>query len=129
MRSEKSIKGITVRNEECKISQYADDSMLILNGSQQSLKQALALLDEFRNISGLKINYDKTDALWIGSLCKNKDILFPEKNIQWSTDRVKALGVWFSVTNKNTIAHINYTEKLASLKMYLITGTLEGSLC
>ena len=36
-----SIKGIYVDQEEIKISQYADDTTLILNGSQASLSAAL----------------------------------------------------------------------------------------
>ena len=66
IRKEQSIRGINVLGVECKISQYADDTTLILDGSKSSLQKALDLLDIFANISGLHVNYEKTEALWIG---------------------------------------------------------------
>ena len=103
--------GILVKNEECKISQYADDSALILDGNILSFEHALKLLDEFTYISGLKVNYDKSEALWIGSQRDNTNIYFPERKIQWSRDKVNALGVWFSATNQD-IVYLNYAERL-----------------
>ena len=79
VRCNENIKGISVKNEECKISQYADDSILILDGNILSFEHVLKLLDEFAYISGLKVNYDKTEALWIGSMRESIDIFFPEK--------------------------------------------------
>ena len=68
IRNHKQIKRIRILDEECKVSQYADDTTLILNGSDVSMQQSFYLLDSFAEISGLKVNYEKTEALWIGSL-------------------------------------------------------------
>ena len=65
----KKIKGISINGKEYKLSQYADDTQLILDGTEKSLKSALNLLKQFYLMSGLKINVDKTRALWIGSSC------------------------------------------------------------
>ena len=46
----KDIKGISINGREFKISQFADDTSLILNGSQESLFNALKILDKFANI-------------------------------------------------------------------------------
>ena len=43
-----------------KLSQYADDTSLILDGSEKSLNAALDELDWFAKISGLNINFSKT---------------------------------------------------------------------
>ena len=56
IRRDHSIRSIRVRGVECKISQYADDTTLILDGSAASLQKALELLDKFALISGLKVN-------------------------------------------------------------------------
>ena len=61
---------------ECKISQYTDDTTFILDGSQSSFSRSLYLLDSFGLISGLKVNYAKTEGLWIGS-CKSSEITLP----------------------------------------------------
>ena len=61
------IKGISVGNVECKLSQYADDTTMILDGSQASLERSFALLDSFGQLSGLRVNCEKTEVLWTGS--------------------------------------------------------------
>ena len=47
--------------------QYADDTTMILDGSQASLERSFALLDSFGQLSGLRVNRGKTEVLWIGS--------------------------------------------------------------
>ena len=43
-----------------KLMQFADDTTLILDGSVNSLQAALNILELFGDISGLKINTEKT---------------------------------------------------------------------
>ena len=95
MRNNKDSKGIFVHGNEIKISQYADDTTLILDGTKKSLTSSLQVLDDFKTISGLKLNNRKTEVLWIGANAGRKDILCPEKDLKWVTDKVKALGVVF----------------------------------
>ena len=60
VRNNKSIKGIHINQSEHMISQYADDTSVILDGSEKSLNEMLKELKDFANISGLKINFEKT---------------------------------------------------------------------
>ena len=39
-----------------KLSQYADDTTLTLDGSEQSLDESLRLLDIFESMSGLRLS-------------------------------------------------------------------------
>ena len=110
VRNNDGIKGIRISDTECKISQYADDTTLILDGTDISAKHSLGLLDSFAEISGLKINYEKTEALWIGSFRFQKRRIETSKNILWSFCKVNALGVWFS-TIKEESAMLNFQEK------------------
>ena len=59
IRKEQSIRGINGLVVECKISQYVDNTTLILDGSKSSLQKALNLLDIFANISGLHLTMKK----------------------------------------------------------------------
>ena len=59
IRTNKDIEGIFIKGNEIKISQYADDTTLILNGSEKSLTSALHDLELFSTISGLKLNNKK----------------------------------------------------------------------
>ena len=46
IRNNKDIKGIHINNKEFKLSQYADDTQLLLDGSEISLKEALLTLKQ-----------------------------------------------------------------------------------
>ena len=54
---------------------------LILDGSEKSLTSAIQILDDFGNISGLKFNYSKTEALWIDSKIGHEQIIVSGKNV------------------------------------------------
>ena len=77
IRKNQGISGIVIDNIECKISQYADDSTVILDGSNRSLLQTLETLDLFERMSGLKVNEEKTNVVYIGSLANQ----MPNPNI------------------------------------------------
>ena len=108
-RNNDGIKSICISETECKISQYADDTTLILDGTDNSAKHSLGLLESFAEISGLKFNYEKTEALWIGSLRLQKRIEI-NKNILRFFCKVNALEVWF-LTIKEESAMLNFQEK------------------
>ena len=56
VRNSKSIRGFSLGNDKVKISQYTDDTTLILDGSENSLTPAIQILDDFGKISRLKLN-------------------------------------------------------------------------
>ena len=115
IRKNENIKGITINEQEIKISQYADDTTLILDGSTVSFTTSLQILDLFSEISGLRLNNKKTVALWIGANTGKETNLAPEKDFKWVKDKVKALGVWLS-TNPETTIEANYNEKLTKVR-------------
>ena len=110
IRTRQNRKGINVFGQEIKISQYADDTSLILDGSNEAFTSSLQVLDDFRKISGLKLNDKKTEVLWIGDNKGSGVILCPEKDFKWVKKKVKALGVWFS-TNPEEVTSVNFSEK------------------
>jgi mannosylglycoprotein endo-beta-mannosidase len=67
VKKSREIKGITIDDTKYRLSQYADDTSLILDGSPASLDASLRLLQFYAEISGLKINLEKTNVIWIGS--------------------------------------------------------------
>ena len=115
IRKNKDIKGISLNGKEYKLSQYADDTQLILDGSEKSLKEALHLLKQYYKMSGLKINIDKTRALWIGSSCSSTERLCEEIPLDWSQEPLRILGVTFSPLVFN-IWELNSQEILLKVK-------------
>ena len=65
IKKDEKVKGLVIFGTEYLISQYADDTTLFLDGSEESLLRVLKILEEFGNCSGLKINTSKTEAIWI----------------------------------------------------------------
>ena len=94
IRKKKEIGGIEINGTDFKLSQFADDTTLtcILDGTKESFLESLLLIDAFENISGLKFNYNKKEALWIGSMTNCKHKLCPEKKFKWPKKKVKALA-------------------------------------
>ena len=80
------IRGIIINNKEYKISQYADDTQLLLDGSEESLRETLRVLERYYKMSltGLKINVDKTKAIWIGTKQFSDEKLCTDCNLDWS---------------------------------------------
>ena len=54
IRKEKSVKGININNILYKLSQYANDTQIFLDGTESSLRATLQILDKFYKMSGLK---------------------------------------------------------------------------
>ena len=52
--------GITIGKTTFKLTQFADDTTLILDGSATSLQSAMNILEIFGEFSGLKVNCEKT---------------------------------------------------------------------
>jgi hypothetical protein len=61
------ITGVNIKDSEFLLSQYADDSSLILDDNPKSLEQSLFMLNKFSECAGLRVNFDKTEAIWLGS--------------------------------------------------------------
>ena len=73
-----------------------------------SVTQLLKHLDKFKQISGLEINTNKTEALWLGCWRSRKDKPF---GFRWPEEPVYALGIHFSYDLKQTNA-LNFEEKV-----------------
>ena len=54
IREEKEIKGIQIRKEEVKLSLFADDTILYIDNTKDSIRKLLELISEFSNVSGYK---------------------------------------------------------------------------
>ena len=96
VRNDNKLRGIVINNKEFKLCQYADDTQLFLDGSEKSLHQLMFILKKFYKMSGLKINVDKTKALWIGAMGKSEKRLCNEYNLDWEQKPLKILGVTFT---------------------------------
>ena len=71
-------------NSEYLLSQYADDSTLLLDVSEESLSWSLYILQKFSECAGLKANLYKTEAIRIGSKLHSDEELLPNVKLKWN---------------------------------------------
>ena len=113
------IKGIYVKDIENVLNQYADDTDLSLDASDDlSLKKVMSHLSNFRNISGCMINYDKTNVYRIGSLRKNKAMFYTEEQLNWTEGEINVLGVDLDIDIHHCL-EINYRRVTDKVKAVL----------
>ena len=114
IRQDKEIQGINIFQREFKISQFADDTTL-LNKNSNSVRRAITVLDNFGDISGLRLNPSKTKALWLGPWrhCEEKPFGF-----KWPKEPVRVLGTYISYDEKQNEKY-NFQAKLQKLQTVL----------
>ena len=75
------------------------------------MKHSMSVLSEFSNFSGLKVNFDKTHAVWIGLKKYSTASIKTGCKLSWGKITFKLLGIMLNV-NLDQIQIINYTDKL-----------------
>ena len=120
IRENVNIKGIIFNDKEIKLTQYADDSEIILNGDRQSFEETIQVVQLFGSVSGLHLNARKTNSIWLGSR-RNSQVRFMQHlDIQWNPEIFKILGILFS-NDTSDCFEINYRGKLVEIRnMYKI---------
>ena len=119
IKTKPSIRGIKMNNNTNLLSQFADDTTLSLDGTEESLTQAIETISKFGSYSGLKMNEQKTMIIWIGSMKGSNVRYLRDRNFVWDPGTAfKIVGIKFS-TNIETITKINYEGKLDEIKFKL----------
>ena len=126
IRRDKDVKGFMTGEVKHKLSQFADDTMLILDGSEGSFCRATEVLDGFQVTSRLKVNYENTKVLWVGSAKNRGPTECNRPDISWVEGKVFALGVWFA-TDRNEMLRSNYDERIGKIKNVMKHGNLGDS--
>ena len=116
IRNDPNIEGIKINDKtESKISQYADDTALSLLYSASTIANVKNTFDKFEIISGLKVNYDKTEILRIGSIQGSNCTLCPEINMKWTNNPIPLLGIHIC-PNLGKLLEINYTDVVKKVR-------------
>lgn len=117
IRSNENVKGIQMHNTEIKLTQFADDLTCLLN-NPTSVEPLLDTLNEFAKWSGLKINVEKSQAIYPPGLAavieKVGDIPVRKE--------AKILGIWtFSQPNPERSYEKNFQPILEKARQ--VTGS------
>ena len=99
LRANPNIVGFTIDSEKIISSHYADDSVIKIT-QNRCFKEVYKELTDYERATGAKVNYDKTQGLWLGKWRNRKDDPFEEfyendaHKIRWTSGNVKHLGIY-----------------------------------
>ena len=117
VRTDPSIKGFSVntnkRTQSYRVSQYADDSVLILRNINEIIP-AMEILKQFGKLAGLELNLDKTKIMLIGKLKGKAKSVY---NIE-CVNNIKSLGIYVGHDKDVCIQH-NWFEKIDKMRVLL----------
>ena len=115
IRQNQDIEGITVGTKTKKLGQYTDDLWVSLKHRKKCYLELFSELTLFGQFCGLKVNYDKTEILRIGSLRATDASYYSGLPLHWSDRPVKILGIL--VTGSNTkMAVLNYKQLMSTTR-------------
>ena len=117
IREDSDIKPIKIGETEFKVSQFADDTTFLIDRDKKSYENLFKHLEHFGNVSGLKLNAEKTNNIWLGSMLNSEIRWLPHLNMTWNPPKFKILGLWF--TN-----NLEGMEKMNTMDKYLEAKTL-----
>ena len=110
------VKGIVLFNNKIKLSQFADDTNLFC-ANVASVEAALSVVNQFGEISGLKLNIEKTKAMWLGKWANKRD---KPLNLKWVHCPTRFLGIFLSYDKKgNDNFNFNLKTETSSEFRYL----------
>ena len=113
IRHNEKISGIKINDAEIKLSMYADDLTGLVVGIA-SIKELMIIINNFKNISGLGVNTDKTELMPLGS-SKVADIEGLGYKI---VKELKITGISFTYIYE-LLTMRNYTENVKNIDIML----------
>ena len=99
LRQSRQYKGIKLNKQTFKVSLFADDIAIFLNGNALQFNYVFDILDIFGQKSGCKVNMSKSNAFYVGSSKGNVSQPFSDKGLSWAQTLVKYMGVNIPITN------------------------------
>ena len=114
IRQEPTISGIKIFGHEIKLSQFADDTNLFC-ADLISVENALKTVEDFGRSAGLKLNTNKSKAIWLGKCEKNKS---HPLQLKWLHSPVRLLGIHVSCDKKGN-NELDFKLKIRKLQTHL----------
>lgn len=114
IRQNTNIKGIQIGKHKVSLLQYADDTSGIVSDIK-SVRHFLKTVDSFGSFSGLHLNKETTEAMWIGINRHNRTTPL---GISWAQYYMKIRGVYLSYCPEISYQK-NFSDKMTKAKSVL----------
>ena len=97
------------------LAQFADDTSICLDGTEESFTECIKVVRYFSKISGLSMNTEKTNVIWIGCEKNSVTKFLRDENFCWNPGIFRILGISFC-TNIDRVGDLNFDSKLDTKK-------------
>ena len=115
IRESGDIRGIVVHNEEFRVSQYADDTTLLLDEDYQTMVSVIRILKWFKTVPGLDMNKEKTKVVKLGAT-RGSSIPWQGKfGFNWADD-FEILGIQYNMKKIHEITDLNIQRKMGEIQ-------------
>ena len=113
IRKAPQISGIILNDRPIKLISYADDTSAVLPNKEEA-REFIKIVKKFGKFSGLKMNTEKSEALWLGIDRNSAD---KPLGVKWPK-AIKILGVYISY-NDNISIDKGFQERIINMKQKL----------
>ena len=110
IRANTGIKGVQLEGKELKLSQFADDTTCFVT-NEASVAELFATIEIFTKHSGLKLNKEKTQLIWLGSWKTRTDTI---ANLELKQESFNMLGITLGY-NKQACQQKNFDAKIEKM--------------
>ena len=115
LKQKSQVIGIDLNNKMFLLSQFADDTTIFLANTPNNIKNCLHTLHKFQEISGLKMNTNKTEVMPLGNTNTSS---IREHKLTTVNEYTKILGIKVAYDTIET-TKLNYTNTADKLKQKL----------
>ena len=119
LRQSRQYKGITLNKQTFKVSLFADDVAIFLNGSALQFNHAFDILNAFGKKSDCKVNMNKSNAFYVGSGKGTVSQPFSVNGLSWPQNLVKYLGVNIPIYDNNLLFSENFPSIMREVQTLL----------
>ena len=105
-------------------TQHADDIWAAIRFCQVSFNHLMKVFSDFSNFSGMRVNYEKTKILRIGSISISDDRLESPWPIKWEW-QIKVLGIDFTTDYYKT-RKVNFDKLIQKVKALIAIWSLRS---
>ena len=93
------VQRVNNRETRFKVSLFADDTVIYLNGNPSQFKHVFDILRTFSDQTSCKVDINKSNAFYVGSTRGNGVKSFSADGLSWLTNTIKYLGVYIQINH------------------------------
>ena len=125
LRTNDHIKPICIKGIKYLLSQFADDMDIFMKYDVDSFSAAMDTIKTFKEISGMKINLNKTSVYRIGSIRHSKAKFYTRYKVHWTSKPSNLLGINIS-HNLSRLSDLNYDTILKKASRIMSNWAVQG---